>query len=97
MSESLHLTGLLAATICGGVFLDWALFDRWKMIFGAFGDRNEVRYRDLPYWRLTLVIIASAMIGIGRAPQDLLILPFWAGVVLFVAANIYGASLALRR
>ncbi|AHE52879.1 hypothetical protein NX02_05715 [Sphingomonas sanxanigenens DSM 19645 = NX02] len=97
MLESLHLAGFVAATICGGVFLDWALFGQLKMTLGAFGDRDEVRYRDLPYWRLSLIIIASATVGISRAPRDLLILPFWVGVVLFIAANIYGVSLALRR
>jgi hypothetical protein len=97
MSESLHFTALVAAIICGGVVLDWALYERLKLIVGTSGDHNEVKYRDLPYWRLALIITASAMIGIGRALQELLILPFWMGVMLFVAANIYGVSLALRR
>ena len=97
MSDNVHLAGFVAATICGGVVLDWALFGRLKVTLGAFGDRDEVRYRDLPYWRLLLTIIGSAMVGISRAPVDLLIWPFWLGVALFIAANIYGVSLALRQ
>ena len=97
MSENVSLAGFVAAVICGGVVLDWALFGRLKMTLGAFGDRDEVRYRDLPYWRLFLIIIASAAVGISRAPRELLLFPFWTGVALFVVANIYGVSLALRR
>ena len=97
MSENVAHVGFVVATICGGVILDWALFGRLKMTLGAFGDRDEVRYRDLPRWRLFLIIIASAAVGVSRVPRDLLLLPFWAGAVLFVFANIYGVSLALRR
>ena len=97
MWESMSLAAFVAAVICGGVILDWALFGRLKMTLGAFGDRDEVRYRDLPHWRLFLIVIASAAIGISRASGDFLLWPFWAGVVLFVFANIYGVSLALRR
>lgn len=97
MSDDVHLVAFVAATICGGVVLDWALFERLKMTLGAFGDSDEVRYRDLPYWRLLLTIVGSAMVGISRVTVDLLILPFWLGVALFVAGNIYGVSLALRR
>lgn len=88
---------LVTTVICGGVALDWALFGRLKMILGAFGDRDEVRYRDLPCWRLFLIIIASAAVGFSAAPRDLLLTPFCAGVALFVVANIYGVSLAVRR
>lgn len=97
MSDNVHLVEFVAATICGGVILDWALFGRLKMTLGGFWDRDEVRYRDLPYWRLVLIIAGSALVGISRAPEDLLILPLWLGIALFVAGNIYGVLLALRR
>jgi hypothetical protein len=97
MFDKVHLAAIVAATICVGIVLHWALFVRLKMIFGAFGDRDEVRYRDLPNWHLLLTIVGSAMIGVSRASTDLLIIPFWLGVALFAAANVAGISSALRR
>ena len=93
----MSLAGFMAAIICGGVALDWALFSQLKVALGAFGYRYEIRYRELPHWRLFLIVIASAVVGISRAPRDLLLLPFLTGVALFVFANIYGVWLALRR
>ena len=97
MSTNVAFAGFVSAAICFGLIIDWALFSRLKMDLGAFGDQDEVGYRDLPRWRLVLIVIASAAVGISRVPRDLLVLPFWVGVALFVFANIYGVSLALRR
>ena len=90
MSENVSLAGFLAAVICGGVILDWALFERFKITLGVFGDRDEVRYRALPFRRFFLVVTASTAVGFSMVPKDLLLFPFCAGVVLFVETNIYG-------
>jgi hypothetical protein len=92
-SLAIHIVTAVAV----GVALDWAIFERFKMIVGAFGDSGEVRYRELPSWRVVVVILASAIVGISLAAQVLLAFPFWIGTALFVMSNIYANAVALRR
>lgn len=97
MSGPLSLAVYAIAAVFVGIALDWAIFERFKVIVGAFGDDSEVRYRELPYWRLALVVLASATVGVSLASQTLLAFPFWAGTVLFFISNVFGDAAALRR
>lgn len=97
MIEGLSLFGFITATICVGVMMDAALIERMRMTFGLSRGWDEVRLRDLPYWRVIIIVIASALVGISNATQVLLPIPFWIGVALFVMTNIYGSYLVLRR
>jgi len=83
--------------VLAGVALDWALFGRWKMLLGAFGDEWEIRYRDLPSVRLVLIIIASAAIGFSAASGGPMPFPFWTGLAVFLLSNFYALSIVLRR
>jgi len=97
MSGPLSLGIYAVAATLIGVALDWAVFERFKVIAGAFGDDNEVRYSQLPYWRLALVALASSVVGVSLASQPLPAFPFWIGIGILVFSNIYGAAAALRR
>ena len=53
MSEAQMYVIYVVAAVAIGIALDWSLFERFKVILGVFGDRDEVRYRDLPSWRFS--------------------------------------------
>tara|TARA_B100000678_G_scaffold31876_1_gene23534 strand:- start:897 stop:1406 length:510 start_codon:yes stop_codon:yes gene_type:complete len=85
----------LIVTIIAGLTMDWALIERFKMNFRAFGDSDEIRYADLPRWRLMAIVIASTAVGWSLSIHEPLL--FWAGVALFGAAVAHGVYTALRR
>jgi len=97
MSGPLSIAIYVIAAVVVGVALDWAIFERFKILVGALGDDKEVKYRELPYWRLVPIVLASATMGVSLASPTLLTVPFWAGTVLFAIVNIYGNAAALRR
>jgi hypothetical protein len=84
-------------TVMAGIAVDWAFFEKWKMTFQAFGDGNEVRYRDLPLPRFLLTVVSSAAIGFSLTPAGPLPFPFWAGIAIFLTSSGYAASRVLRR
>lgn len=77
--------------------MDWAIVERLKLIVGAFGDINEVRYRDLPPWRLIIVALGAAIVGAEMTTSQPVGLLFWVGLTIFAGANFYGDTIALRR
>lgn len=79
-------------TVIAGLALDWGLIERLKVIVGAFGDNDEIRYRDLPRWRLFLIVVASFVVGWSVGYDEPF--PLWAGG-LFVLANVCGVCTAI--
>ena len=91
---------LLGHIAFGAIFLialDWAGFERFEMIVGAFGDEHEIHYRELPVIRFVAIVVSAGIIGLGVAVQSQSVVPFWAGTTVFVCAHIYGDILALKR
>ncbi|RMB54722.1 hypothetical protein C8J44_2348 [Sphingomonas sp. PP-CE-3A-406] len=80
-----------------GLGVDWAVFERLKMLLWPLGFRSEVRYRDLPPARLFVVIVASGAVGFSLTPTGPLPLSFWAGIAMFLLATCYAVFFAFRR
>ncbi|OWK28897.1 hypothetical protein [Sphingomonas dokdonensis] len=91
-SSILHIVGAIRV----GAALDWAVFERVKITFGPYGDKDEVRYHHLPHWRMVALVLASAMVGASLATQMPVPILFWVGVFSFAALNIYADYIGLK-
>ena len=80
-----------------GLGVDWALFERLKMLLWPLGFRTEVRYRDLPPARLFMMIVGSGAVGFSLTPTGPQPLPFWAGIAMILIAICYAVFFAFRR
>lgn len=86
----------IGGAILVGVALDWAIFERVKIIVGPYGDSDEVRYRDLPPWRTLMVCFASSIVGASLAAPVLPVAPFWAGALMLAALNGYADRIGIK-
>ncbi|MDE0880685.1 MAG: hypothetical protein OSB00_18810 [Sphingomonas bacterium] len=63
--EAHSFAAYVIGAVAVGVAMDWAIFERFKITIGPYVNSDEVRYRELPFWRTGLVAVGAATVGVS--------------------------------